>query len=448
MRQYFGTDGIRGRANLEPMTIEVAARVGMAAGHHFLRGDHKHRVVIGKDTRLSCYMIEHAITSGFVSVGMDVLMIGPVPTPGVANLTRSMRADLGVMISASHNSFEDNGIKLFGPDGYKLSDETEEEIEKGIGGDLAAMRTESGGLGRVRRLEGALGRYSEFCKNTFPRDRRLDDLRIVVDAANGAGYRVVPEALWELGAEVVPLGVEPNGRNINRDCGSTAPAAMQRAVREHGADIGIAVDGDADRCVFADETGRLVDGDQIVALISDWLLRSDRLSGGAVVGTVMSNLGLERFLEERGLGFERTQVGDRYIVERMLAAGCNFGGEPSGHMVFGDHSTTGDGLIAALQVLAVLVESGKRMSDIAQPFEPVPQISRNVRVNGGAPLENRCVRTAMDKAESRISPPGRLVVRESGTEPVIRIMAQHPDVDHAERVVADLEGAIGRAGER
>ncbi len=442
MRQLFGTDGIRGRANREPMTVETALRAGMAAGVHFRRGDHTHRVVIGKDTRLSCYMIEYAMASGFVSVGMDVLLIGPVPTPGVATLTRSMRADLGVMISASHNSFEDNGIKLFGPDGYKLSDTVEAAIETGMAGDLSAARVDASHLGRVRRLQGALGRYSEFCKNIFPKNLRLDGLKIVIDAANGAGYRVVPEALWELGADVIPLGVDPDGTNINRNCGSTAPGAMQRAVTESGADIGIAIDGDADRAVFADENGTLVDGDQIVALLGDWLNRRGKLSGGAVIGTVMSNLGLERFFQERGLRFERTLVGDRYIVERMRDRGCNFGGEPSGHMVFADHATTGDGLIAALQVLAVLVGNGRPMSDIAHQFHAVPQVASNVRLNGKASLASDTVQTVLASSRARLAADGRLVVRESGTEPLIRIMVEHPDGGLAQRLVSELESAI------
>ena len=445
MRQYFGTDGIRGRANQDPMTVEVVAKVGMAAGIHFRRGDHKHRVVIGKDTRRSCYMIEYAMAAGFVSVGMDVLLLGPVPTPGVAKLTRSMRADLGVMISASHNSFEDNGIKLFGPDGYKLSDSAEAAIEKGIGSDLSSEKVDAGALGQVRRLQGALERYSEFCKSASPKNLRLDGLKIVVDAANGAGYRVVPEALWELGADVIPLGVDPDGTNINRNCGSTAPEMMQQAVRDHGADIGIAVDGDADRAVFADEKGALVHGDQIVALVSDWLNKRGELTGGCIVGTVMSNLGLERFLKDRNLGLERAPVGDRYIVERMLARGCNVGGEPSGHMVFTDHSTTGDGLIAALQVLAVLVENGRRMSDIAQQFEPVPQASSNVHFNGGMPLESDVVKSALRNTRKDLLPDGRLVVRKSGTEPLIRIMVEHPDGDLARRLVVELEGTIRQA---
>jgi phosphoglucosamine mutase len=444
-RRYFGTDGIRGRANFEPMTAEIALKAGMAAGLHFQDGNHVHRVVIGKDTRLSCYMIENAMAAGFVSVGMEVLLLGPIPTPGVATLTRSMRADLGVMISASHNSFEDNGIKFFGPDGFKLSDEDEIAIEARMDGNLATMRAGPQALGRVRRLQGAIGRYSEFCKSAYPRNLRLDGLRIVIDAANGAGYRVAPEALWELGAEVIPIGVEPNGTNINLNCGSTATAVMQKAVHDYRADIGIALDGDADRVIIADEKGRVVDGDQIMALVSDWMLERGELRGGGIVGTMMSNLGLQRFMEARGQVLERTKVGDRYVVERMLEKGFNMGGEQSGHIIFSDHSTTGDGLIAALQVLAVLVERRKPMSELGRQFEPVPQLLKNVRFQGGAPLESENVKAALAEAEERLGKEGRLVVRKSGTEPLIRIMAEHADSALVNAVVSDLETTIQRA---
>ncbi len=444
-RKFFGTDGIRGKANVEPMTADVALRVGMAAGAYFHDGDHQHRVVIGKDTRLSCYMIENALASGFVSVGMDVHLLGPIPTPGVARLVRSMRADLGVMISASHNPFHDNGIKLFGPDGYKLSDDAETSIEASLAGDGGDMRAESSDLGRVRRLQGAIGRYSEFCKSSFPRRLRLDGLKIVIDGANGAGYRVAPEVLWELGAEVVPIGVNPNGTNINRDCGSTAPSVMQETVCAHGADLGIALDGDADRVIVADEKGEIVDGDQIMALVGAWMLRKEKLQGGGIVGTVMSNLGLQRFLEGRGLILERTQVGDRYVVERMREKGYNMGGEQSGHIIYSDHSTTGDGLIAALQVLAVLQDSEKRMSDLGRQFETVPQLLKNVRFEGGQPLEDDSVKSALAAAEDRLGPDGRLVVRESGTEPLIRIMAEHADSDLVNSIVDELEVTIQRA---
>ncbi len=444
-RRYFGTDGIRGRANEPPMTADTALRVGMAAGVHIRGRDGAHRVVIGKDTRLSCYMFEHALAAGLVSVGMEVLLLGPIPTPGVATLTRSMRADLGVMISASHNAYTDNGIKLFGPDGYKLSDEAETAIEALVDGELDGMRSQSSRLGQVRRLQGALGRYSEFCKNAYPRNLRLDGLKIVVDAANGAAYRVAPEALWELGAEVVPIGVEPNGVNINRGCGSTAPGAMREAVRAHGAHLGIALDGDADRVIVADETGRLVDGDQIMALVGGWLHERGGLRGGGVVGTVMSNLGFQRFLEARGLVLERTGVGDRHVVERMREKGFNMGGEPSGHIVFSDHATTGDGLLAALRVLAVLVERGRPMSELGRQFEPTPQTHGNVRCGGGRPLEDAAVKSALEAAEERLGGEGRLVVRKSGTEPLIRIMAEHGDAGLASAVVADLEEAIRKS---
>ncbi|MBT7612922.1 MAG: phosphoglucosamine mutase, partial [Rhodospirillaceae bacterium] len=432
----------RGKANVEPMTADVALKVGMAAGAYFRDGDHAHRVVIGKDTRLSCYMIENAMAAGFVSVGMDVHLLGPIPTPGVARLVRSMRADLGVMISASHNPFHDNGIKLFGPDGYKLSDTAEMAIETSLASDITELRTESSDLGRVRRLQGAIGRYSEFCKSSYPRHLRLDGLKIVVDAANGAGYRVAPEALWELGAEVIPIGVEPNGTNINRDCGSTAPQTMQEAVCVHGAHLGIALDGDADRVIVSDENGEIVDGDQIMALVGGWMLERGELRGGGMVGTVMSNLGLQRFMEARGQLLERTKVGDRRVVECMRQRGFNMGGEQSGHIIFSDHSTTGDGLIAALQVLAVLVERGQPMSELGRQFEPVPQLLKNVRFKGGAPLDDDAVKAALAGAEERLGKDGRLVVRKSGTEPLIRIMAEHGDADLVNTIVAELEETI------
>ena len=442
-RRYFGTDGIRGRANAEPMTAAVALRVGMAAGRHFGRGGHGRRAAIGKDTRLSCYMLEHALAAGFVSVGMEVLLLGPIPTPGVAMLARSTRSALGVMISASHNPSEDNGIKLFGPDGRKLSDEAEAAIEAAM--EAAPALAAAGALGRVRRLQGAVGRYAEFCKNASPRRLRLEGLKIVVDAAHGAAYRVAPETLWELGAEVVPLGVEPDGFNINRGCGSTAPAAMQRAVVEAGADLGIALDGDGDRLAVADETGAPVAGDQILALIAARLLEQGQLKGGGVVGTAMSNLGLERFLAARGLRLERARVGDRYVVERMREGGFNLGGEPSGHIVLADHATTGDGLIAALQVLAVLVERGRPMSALARQFQPLPQVLRNLRLEGENPLEAPPVKAAIAAAGARLGNQGRLVVRPSGTEPLLRIMAEHEDAAVAEEAVAMLAEAIGRA---
>ncbi|MEM7121609.1 MAG: phosphoglucosamine mutase [Pseudomonadota bacterium] len=443
-RKLFGTDGIRGQANIEPMTAATALQVGMAAGLQFTRGGGVHRVVLGKDTRRSCYMLENALASGFLAVGMEVVLLGPMPTPAVAMLTKSLRADLGVMISASHNLFQDNGIKLFGPDGYKLSDETEAEIEArmeiGMTDELAVPER----LGRAWRLDDALGgRYTEYCKNTFPRDLTLHGQKVVIDAANGAAYRVAPEALWELGAEVVPVGVDPNGFNINKNCGSTSPDAMCQAVVTHGADMGIALDGDADRLIIADETGKVIDGDQIMALIAGRLADAAELKGGGVVATVMSNLGLERHLKARGLDLVRTQVGDRYVVEHMRKHGYNMGGEQSGHIVLADHATTGDGLIAALQVLAVRAATGKPMSELGHQFDRVPQVLKNVRFSGGQPLEDDGVQAAISDVEARLAGEGRLLVRKSGTEPLIRIMAEHDDkavvgevVDHLAEVIA------------
>ncbi len=443
-RKLFGTDGIRGQANAEPMTAATALQVGMAAGLQFTRDGGVHRVVLGKDTRRSCYMLENALASGFLAVGMEVVLLGPMPTPAVAMLTKSLRADLGVMISASHNLFQDNGIKLFGPDGFKLSDETEAEIEarmeNGVADDLAAPER----LGRAWRLDDALGgRYTEYCKNTFPRDLTLHGQKVVIDAANGAAYRVAPEALWELGAEVVPVGVDPNGYNINKNCGSTSPEAMCQAVVTHGADLGIALDGDADRLIIADETGKVIDGDQIMALIAGRLADAGQLKGGGIVATVMSNLGLERHLASRGLELVRTQVGDRYVVEHMRKHGYNMGGEQSGHIVLADHATTGDGLIAALQVLAVRAATGKPMSELGHQFEPVPQVLKNVRFSGGQPLDDDGVQAAISDVEARLAGEGRLLVRKSGTEPLIRIMAEHDDkavvgevVDHLAEVIA------------
>jgi phosphoglucosamine mutase len=445
-RAYFGTDGIRGLANSHPMTAEVALRVGMAAGKVFKSQDERrHLVVIGKDTRLSGYMVEPALVAGFASVGMDVRLLGPMPTPGVAMMTRSLRADLGVMISASHNAFTDNGIKLFGPDGYKLSDDKEIEIEalmdQGLADGLAAPTA----LGRVARVDDSQARYVEIAKATFPRRLNLSGLRVVIDCANGAAYKVAPVVLYELGADVIKVGVEPNGTNINADCGSTHPAAMVKAVREFRADIGIALDGDADRLLICDETGRLVDGDQIMALIADSWSRSNRLTGGGVVATVMSNLGLERFLADRKLTLERTAVGDRAVMVRMREGGFNLGGEQSGHMILSDYSTTGDGLLAALQVLAVLKESDKPMSALARQFEPVPQLLENVRFSGGKPLESDQVKAALAEAEERLSGTGRLVVRASGTEPLIRIMAEGDDEKLVNQVVRDIAGAVRKA---
>jgi phosphoglucosamine mutase len=443
-RKFFGTDGIRGLTNSEPMTAETALCVGMAAGAHFLRGDHRHRVLIGKDTRLSGYMMESALVAGFTSVGMDVVLVGPMPTPAVAMLTRSMRADLGVMISASHNPFADNGIKLFGPDGYKLSDETESAIEKRM--EQGPRLAKSAEIGRARRFDDARGRYVHFAKDTFPEALRLDGLKVVVDCANGAAYHVAPEALWELGAEVVPLGVSPNGLNINDGCGSTHPEALRETVVASGADIGLALDGDADRLIVADEKGDLVDGDQLMALIALGMPRREELMGNAVVATVMSNLGLERRLKEAGLDLLRTKVGDRYVLEEMRERGCNVGGEQSGHIILADHSTTGDGLVAGLQVLAALVEEKKPASELLRQFEPLPQLLRNVRFNGATePLEADSVRKRIAAAEAELAGRGRLVIRKSGTEPLIRVMAEGDDLTVVERVVDDICAAVQSA---
>jgi phosphoglucosamine mutase len=445
-RAYFGTDGIRGQANRYPMTAEVALRVGMAAGKLFMsKDDRRHLVVIGKDTRLSGYMIEPALVAGFTSVGMDVRLFGPLPTPGVAMMTRSLRADLGVMISASHNHFADNGIKLFGPDGYKLSDERELEIEALMDQGLEEGLTPPQSLGRVQRIDDSQARYVEIAKATFPRRLSLAGLRIVIDCANGAAYKVAPEALYELGAEVIPIGISPNGYNINEECGSTHPAAMQKAVKDYRADIGIALDGDADRLVICDEKAHVVDGDQIMALIADDWARRERLTGGGVVATVMSNLGLERFVKARGLTLERTQVGDRYVVARMREGGFNLGGEQSGHIILRDFATTGDGLLAALQVLAVLKESDKPMSALARQFEPVPQKLENVRFVSGKPLESEQVKASIAEAEQRLNGSGRVVVRASGTEPLIRIMAEGDDEKLVNQVVREIVGAVKKA---
>jgi phosphoglucosamine mutase len=445
-RGYFGTDGIRGQANKHPMTAEVALRVGMAAGKLFRSGhDRRHLVVIGKDTRLSGYMLEPALVAGLTSVGMDVRLFGPLPTPAVAMMTRSMRADLGVMISASHNSFADNGIKLFGPDGYKLSDEMEAMIEAHMDESLQEGLAEPKQLGRVARMDEAQARYIEIVKATLPRSLSLSGLRVVIDCANGAAYRVAPTALYELGAEVMEIGVSPNGYNINEECGSTYPAAMVKSVKEYRADLGIALDGDADRVVICDEKGRLVDGDQIMACIAASWAANDRLTGGGVVATVMSNLGLERFLAAKNLTLERTPVGDRAVMARMREGKFNLGGEASGHIILSDYSTTGDGLIAALQVLAELVRSQKPMSALARQFEPVPQRLENVRVARGQPLENATVQSAIANAESRLNGAGRVLVRASGTEPLIRVMAEGDDEKLVHQLVRDIVGAVKAA---
>lgn len=441
-RRLFGTDGIRGLANRSPMTSEIALKVGMAAGRIFANGKQRIRVVIGKDTRLSGYMIESALMSGFTAVGCNVFLLGPMPTPAVAMLTRSLRADMGVMISASHNRYHDNGIKLFDADGYKLSDETEAEIEKLIeADDFEDLLAGPDGIGRATRVESAQERYIEFAKRTLARDLRLDGLRIVIDCANGAGYKVAPEALWELGAEVIKIGVDPNGRNINHKCGSTAPEALVEKVRELRADIGIALDGDADRVVIVDEKGQIVNGDQLMAVIAEGWSRSGRLTGGGVVATVMSNLGLERYLQGLGLSVARTPVGDRYVVEHMRRHGFNVGGEQSGHIVLSDFTTTGDGLIASLQILAAVVSSGRPVSDVCNRFDPLPQVLQNVRYANGSPLENERVRQAIEDGKSRLGSAGRLVIRPSGTEPVIRVMAEGDD----EKLVNSVVGQIAEA---
>ncbi len=442
-RKYFGTDGIRGRAN-GVITPELALKVGQAAGLVFHRGEHRHRVVIGKDTRLSGYMIETALVAGFTSVGMDVLLLGPMPTPSVAMLTRSMRADLGVMISASHNPFDDNGIKLFGPDGFKLSDDVEREIEKIIGEDITRKLAQSADLGRARRIDGVHDRYIEFAKRTLPRDISLDGLRVVVDCANGAAYKVVPEALWELGADVISIGVEPDGFNINKDCGSTAPEALSRKVREMRADIGIALDGDADRVLLVDERGHVVDGDQLLAVIAESWKEDGRLSQPGVVSTVMANLGFERYLAGLDLKLIRTPVGDRYVLEQMLAQGYNVGGEQSGHIILSDFTTTGDGFVAALQVLAVVQKLGRPVSEVCHRFEPLPQILKNVRYKG-KPLEDPGVKLAIKDAETRLNGHGRLLVRPSGTEPVIRVMGEGDDRELIEDVVESVIAAVAAA---
>jgi phosphoglucosamine mutase len=445
-RKYFGTDGVRGVANRAPMSPDMVMKIGLAAGSVYSQGNHRHRAVIGKDTRLSGYMIEQALTAGLLSAGVDVFLFGPLPTPAVAMLTRSLRADLGIMISASHNPYYDNGIKLFGPDGYKLSDAQELAIEKLIDtADNASLAAPQDKLGRAKRIEDAQARYIEFAKRTFPKDLRLEGLRIVIDSANGGAYRVASAALWELGAEIIPIGNDPNGFNINEKCGSTAPEAMCAKVVETRADIGIALDGDADRVVIADEHGKLVDGDQLMALIATSWHSQDRLSGGGLVATIMSNLGLERHLADRKLTLARTKVGDRYVVEHMRQNGFNIGGEQSGHIVMSDFSTTGDGLVAALQVLAEVVRTGKPVSQVCHIFEPVPQILKNVRYGEGKPLEMKTVKQAIADATSQLGASGRLVIRPSGTEPLIRVMAEGDDAGLVAKIVDDICMVIGKA---
>ncbi|HWK01924.1 MAG TPA: phosphoglucosamine mutase [Xanthobacteraceae bacterium] len=440
-RKHFGTDGIRGRANGK-ITAELALRVGMAAGLVFARGEHRHQVIIGKDTRLSGYMIENALVAGFTAVGMDVLLTGPLPTPAIAMLTRSMRCDLGVMISASHNPHDDNGIKLFGPDGFKLSDEIEREIEKLIDADQTKRLASPDDLGRAKRIDGAHDRYVEFAKRTLTRNLSLDGMRVVIDCANGAAYRVAPQILWELGAEVFPIGVTPDGRNINQDCGSTSPEALCAKVREMRADIGIALDGDADRVVIADEKGHLVDGDQLLALIAEAFQEDGRLAKPGIVGTVMSNLGLERHLAAKGIELVRSPVGDRYVLEAMQERGFNVGGEQSGHIILSDYANTGDGCVAALQVLAVVQKMGKPVSEVCHRFEALPQVLKNVRYRAGKPLDDAKVKSAITLAEQKINGHGRLVIRPSGTEPVIRVMAEGDDAVLIENLVDDVVAVI------
>lgn len=440
-RKYFGTDGIRGTANQFPMTADIAQRLGMAAGHYFNRGDHRHRVVIAKDTRLSGYMIENALTSGFLAVGMDVLLVGPMPTPAVAFLTRAMRADLGVMISASHNPFHDNGLKLFGPDGYKLSDAVELAIESHMDDDVSSLMTEPEKIGRAKRLDDAPGRYIEFVKSTFPKFLRLDGLKIVIDCAHGAGYVVGPIILSELGAEVIPMAVNPNGFNINKECGSTSPKALAAQVVMEGADLGIALDGDADRIAVVDEKGNVIDGDQLMALIALRLKKSGELAGDGIAATQMSNLGLEKFLARHQLKLYRTQVGDRYVMEAMRKHGINLGGEQSGHIIVGDHATTGDALVAALQVLAALVEHGGPASKALNVFKPVPQILKNVKTSPDA-LKREAVAKAVASIEKKLKANGRIVVRPSGTEPLVRIMIEGEDEGTIRALAEELAAVL------
>ncbi len=444
-RKLFGTDGVRGRANTYPMTADMALRLGAAAGRYFRRdGSAAHRVVIGKDTRLSGYMLENALTAGLTSTGMNVLLLGPIPTPAVGFLTRSMRADLGVMISASHNPHHDNGIKFFGPDGFKLSDEAEAEIEAMLDGDILPAQPEN--IGRAKRIDDALGRYGEYAKTTFPSGLRLDGLKVVLDCANGAAYKSAPQVLWELGAEVIPVGVSPNGKNINDRCGSTHTETAAEAVVAHNAHVGISLDGDADRVMILDQHGKVADGDQIMALMASRWAEDGRLRGGALVATVMSNLGLERFLQGRGLRLERTAVGDRYVVERMRSGGFNLGGEQSGHIVMTDYATTGDGLIAGLQFLAEMARTGKQASDLTRSFETVPQMLKNVRYAAGqTPLEAKAVQAIIATSELRLAGKGRLLIRKSGTEPLVRVMAECEDADLLAEVVDGIVAAVEAA---
>mgnify|MGYP000539582595 CR=1 FL=1 len=441
-RKFFGTDGIRGLANGKKLTADLALKVGQAAGTAFHRGGHRHRVVIGKDTRRSSYMIEYALTAGFNAVGMDVFLLGPMSTPAVAMLTRSLRADLGVMISASHNPFEDNGIKLFQPDGFKLTDEMEQQIEKLLSSDLTGSLSTGRDIGRAHRIEEARGRYSEYAKRTLPRFTEFSGMRVVIDCANGAAYKTAPEVLWELGVDVIPIGVNPDGYNINEGCGSTAPRLLQDKVRETRADIGIALDGDADRVVIVDENGDIIDGDHLMAALALFWHEQEKLAGGGVVATVMSNLGLERFLNGRDLALERTKVGDRYVLERMRSGGFNVGGEQSGHIILSDHTTTGDGLVSALQIMALVQSKQKPVSEVCRLFENVPQLLKNVRYESGAPLEDDRVKKAIKAGEEKMGASGRLVIRASGTEPLIRVMGECDDEKLVREVVGDIAEVI------
>jgi phosphoglucosamine mutase len=444
-RNIFGTDGVRGLANAGPITPEGILRLGIAAGRYFRNGDGEHRVVIGKDTRLSGYLIEPALTAGFAATGMKVFLLGPLPTPAMSMLTRSLRADLGVMISASHNPYHDNGVKFFDRDGYKLSDEAEAEIERLMAEDYSEALVTHEGLGRVQRIDDAGARYIEFAKNTFPRRKSLEGIRIALDCANGAAYKVAPAVLWELGAEVRSTGVSPNGLNINLECGSTYPKALQKAVADVRADIGIALDGDADRVIICDEKGRIIDGDQILALIGSRMAARQTLKGGGVVSTVMANMGLERYFATKSIALHRAKVGDRYVVEMMRQKGSNLGGEPSGHIILSDHSATGDGLVTALNVLAAVVGEGRPVSEACDVFKPFPQLTKNVRVTHGEPLADANVKKAIASAETTLGAAGRLIVRASGTEPLIRVTAEAEDEKLVKRVVADVAGAIETA---
>lgn len=443
-RKIFGTDGVRARANTPPMIPDIIMKLAIAAGLRFTRGNHRHMVVIGKDTRLSGYMVESALTAGFVSVGMDVTLVGPLPTPAIAMLTRSLRADMGVVISASHNPYEDNGIKFFGPDGHKLSDDEEMQLEQNIVTQCPSTLASPKNLGRARRLDDAQGRYIEHVKNTFPKNLRLDGLKIVIDCAHGAAYQVAPAVLWELGAEIICIGVDPDGFNINQECGATAPDSMRKAVLKHKADLGIALDGDADRVIMSDEKGELIDGDQILSLIAIHWKNTNRLHSQTIVGTVMSNLGMERYLTAQGLNLHRTPVGDRYVAEYMRQNQCNVGGEQSGHTILKDYATTGDGLIAALQVLACLVETQKPASEIAHPFSPTPQILHNIRFSGSNPLEHPSVIQSLNKLEADFNTKGRLLIRKSGTEPLLRIMAEGENPAELHQVIQKASQTISQ----